>query len=188
MRTLSRLQIALALGTVLFSASLAIAGCTSDTATPEVEKPAPFCPNTVKLAQGEACTEENFVCHIGFPCGQFLSEQATCTCTMGKYACLDSKGKPVDKENPVCVSAGGPNDKECPGSESAANSSSCKTPGLQCHYAGPTCPGSATANVDTCECVGANKDSGVLQFACEPVGCNPRSDAAANPVDAADAG
>jgi hypothetical protein len=190
MRNLSRLHIALALGTVVFTSSWGfLAGCTADEVTPETKEPAPFCPNTIKLAQGQACTEEGFVCPIGFPCGQFLSEQANCTCTMGKFACLDSKGNPVDADNPVCVSAGGGNDKECPSSETAADNASCKTPGLQCHYQGPTCPGAASPNTDTCQCTGANKDSGVLQFACEPAGCNPRSDASVNPpVDAADAG
>ena len=186
MRNLSRLQIALALGTVLVSAGLAMAGCTSETSAPEAQKPAPFCPNTIKLAQGQACTQEGFVCPIGFPCGQFLSEQANCTCTKGKYACVDSMGKTVDPENPVCVSAGGGNAKECPSSLSATDNASCKTPGLQCHFAGPTCPGASSANIDTCECVGANEDGGTLHFVCEPTGCNPQSDAAVNPiVDAA---
>ncbi len=188
MRNLSRLQIALALGTVFVASGLALAGCTSETSTPEAQKPAPFCPNTVKLAQGQACTQEGFMCPIGFPCGQFLSEQANCTCTMGKYACVDSMGKAVDPENPVCVSAGGGNAKECPSSESSAANTSCKTPGLVCNYPGPTCPGATTQNVDKCQCVGANKDSGVLEFNCEPVGCNPQSDASVAPVDASDAG
>ncbi|MEO6419690.1 MAG: hypothetical protein ABIP39_09805 [Polyangiaceae bacterium] len=190
MRNLSRLQIALALGTVCFSSSWAfLAACTSDTTTPEATEPAPFCPNTVKLAQGAACTQEGFMCPIGYPCGAFLAEQAQCTCTMGKYACVDSKGTAIDPDNPVCVSAGGGNAKECPASETSADNASCKTPGLQCHYAGPTCPGAASANIDTCQCVGANKDGGVLQFACEPMGCNPQSDASIiPPVDAGDAG
>ncbi|MEO6575104.1 MAG: hypothetical protein ABIP89_14765 [Polyangiaceae bacterium] len=187
---MSRLQIALALGTVCFSSSWAfLAACTSDTTTPEATEPAPFCPNTVKLAQGAACTQEGFMCPIGYPCGAFLAEQAQCTCTMGKYACVDSKGTAIDPDNPVCVSAGGGNAKECPASETSADNASCKTPGLQCHYAGPTCPGAASANIDTCQCVGANKDGGVLQFACEPMGCNPQSDASIiPPVDAGDAG
>jgi hypothetical protein len=189
MRNLSRLHIALALGTVFVSAGLAMAGCTSETSAPEAQKPAPFCPNTIKLAQGQACTQEGFACPIGFPCGQFLSEQANCTCTKGKYECVDSMGKTVDPANPVCVSAGGGNAKECPSSESSAAGASCKTPGLVCNFPGPTCFGSTTQNVDKCQCVGANKDSGVLEFSCEPTGCNPQSDAAVSPpVDAADAG
>jgi hypothetical protein len=178
MRNLSRLHIALALGSVFFTASWALSGCTSDAVTPDAADAAPFCPNTVKLAQGQACTQEGFVCPIGFPCGEFLSEQANCTCTTGKYACLDSKGNMVDPDNPVCVAAGGGNDKECPSTEdNAVKTPACKTPGLQCHYVGPTCPGAASPNTDTCQCVGANMDSGVLQFVCEPAGCNPQSDA-----------
>ena len=161
------------------------AGCSSskNDSTPQNADAEVVCPNTLVATQGSACVQEGFICHVGYACtnGNFLNEQAHCTCTGGKYACADSTDKPIDDPaNPPCTAPGGGNDKDCPADEKTAEGQSCKTAGLQCFYAGEVCPDTGKPNTDVCQCVGggtgATDGAPSLLFKCEPQLCSPKSD------------
>ncbi len=153
-------------------------GCLSsnDTPAPSTSDTSTTCPRSLSEAIGAACTLPNQDCPIGYySCGS-TPQQAHCTCTNGKFACVDSTGALVAKDTPPgCIGAGKANDKECPAAEKGTERKACTTAGLLCYYIGVQCPENQEPNVDTCQCV--NTGNGALAFHCEPKGCNPRSDA-----------
>jgi hypothetical protein len=138
---------------------------------------------TVGAAAGASCSTEGYSCGIGYVCGSF-NQQAHCTCTSGKFVCVDSTQANVPQGGaPQCTSNGTGNDKACPASESAADQAKCATSGLLCHYAGSVCPPPSTqVNTDTCQCL--VHDDGGLSFKCERSFCNPGTDASNDLPDA----
>jgi hypothetical protein len=134
------------------------------------------CPGSI-ADNGKACSVEGQSCPTGYPCGAF-AQQATCVCTNGVFACTDATGAVVDPNGgtPACKpqTANNPN---CPTAE--ADSTKCTDTGLQCFYAGVTCPGATAPSQDVCQCV-ANPSStsnpAGLVWKCEPATCNPSAD------------
>jgi hypothetical protein len=188
----------LALTTIALSMAWGIGvsstACSSDAVdTKKDAAAAQDCPVTVAAASGKACTLPGLVCTIGYPCGQFLSETARCTCTDGKFDCVDSKDQAIaNPESPKCTSPGGGN-SDCPTDQAAADGKSCKLAGQQCAYAGFKCAGNTANNTDICFCTGGTPEGDAavpLLYRCEIKGCTPPSDGSVKvdtgtpPVDA----
>lgn len=188
----SRIRKGLALTTIaafmVWGLGASSTGCSSDdvAATPDAAV-AQDCPKTVLLAQGTTCREEALLCVIGYECGQFLNESARCTCTAGKFDCVDPHGAAIeDPAKPKCTSPGSGN-KDCPASQSAAEGASCKTPGQQCAFEGFTCSGNTSKNTDICFCTGGTPENDAavpLIYRCEIKGCTPPSDGSIPKPDA----
>jgi hypothetical protein len=170
-------------GFMLVCAASAVAagvGCSSSTQTsPSGQDSGPVvCPSTVQSAAGAACGREGLVCPIGYSCPDtpITPNQATCTCTSGKFECIDNTNNTVDPgSDPQCAPGGGPNDKQCPGNPDAADTKACKTSGLLCNYAGDTCSDGGVAKNTVCQCKGSA--DGGLAFVCEYDTCNDIGDA-----------
>lgn len=186
MNTVARVR-RFALGVVVaFSGTWGLlAGCSSsedDASNPDA---AGTCPGTLQAAIGATCQSEGFQCPIAYQCGQFLPGQAYCTCTSGKFACVDTTGNPItDYTAAPCTPPNKPADGDCPSSQAAAEGSSCKTTWLQCFYSGVKCPENANPNTDVCICAPKTGEDGgtELKFRCEARGCVPKSDASTPPL------
>ena len=188
MSTLSRFGRAATIATLVGSlAWLVTAGCSSskDNASGSTIEAGATCPNSLENAEGKDCKDEGLVCQTVYTCGSFLGQTSPCTCTGGKFVCVDTTGKEItDPTNPPCTSPGTGNDKQCPGDEGSANGQSCKTTGLVCTYAGKVCPETGKPTTDTCQC--SPDSTGALKYNCEPHACNPPSDGGVPiPLDAA---
>jgi len=127
------------------------------------------------VAQGEgvACGVEGLVCYPQYPCG-VTPGIATCTCTGGFFACVDTTGQSLeDGAAPRCTANGGteacPSGKvcppmaTCPATEAFARVQKCTEVNLMCAYPS-TCAGAR--DYDICQCVPV--DAGALQFVCPP--------------------
>ncbi len=147
------------------SALVSVSTACSSTSTNPSEQvtPKPTCPAFVHqaVAHTTMCTAEGYVCGIGYACGSF-SQQATCTCTHGGFACVapDGKGGTIDipadtPETEVsasfCISQ--PNPVEaCPMDVTAAQGKVCATAGKTCYYSGVNCPNFKDPLTDNCYC------------------------------------
>lgn len=177
MSTFARLRNGFALTTIAFGLCWSLStGCTADSSdSSEPDASADVCPTKIDDALSATCKKDGFICPVSYACGEFLAEQLTCTCSGGKYGCVDSKGGPVTDPSAIkCTNRGAGNDKDCPGDENSANGAACKTAGLQCFYAGLTCIGESNPTTDVCQCVGApSGSSSSLIYACEPTRACP---------------
>jgi len=172
---------------VVVGGSGLVAGCSSSSdAAAAPDSGSNNCPTTLATAIGASCSSVD-PCVVGFLCPQSLNEIATCNCVKNAWVCEDGQHNPITDPaaETNCTSLGGGNDSQCPADETSANFASCKTPGLICSYAGPTCPGAAAANTDTCQCVGAASDDGgaILQYNCSALGCIVPTEAGQPEVD-----
>lgn len=166
------------LARVLFSGLLVagsvcvFAACSDDPATTTTTQPKPVCPNTVPTGVGAACNTEGYSCGVGFDCVGGFAQQATCTCTGGKYACKTSTGVDIPEGTkdmaPFCVNTTPPAET-CPASVAAADGTTCKTAGKLCYFVGKTCPENSIPLYDVCMCR-AGGDAG-LAWLCETKTC-----------------
>jgi hypothetical protein len=177
---------------------LGACGSTSSLAPDSGPSAPPACITDVQKQNGESCkgAPEGYVCPVGFPCTDPpISQQASCTCTSGKWQCSYTAGDGgmiAPGTAPVCVPGGEGMQGACPTNES--QNQSCKVAGLICSYAGETCKGSTAPNTDTCQCV-AGPDAGQydtgtglapvvtsqLVWSCDRDLCDPTSDATVPP-------
>ena len=151
------------------------AACSSSDTTTATEQVVvkPTCPAFVDQAVNSKssmskCNTEGYVCGIGYPCGSF-QQQATCTCTGGKYACVSADGKEIQADTSSAdVSANfcipqPPSPEACPMDVTAAGKQ-CQTAGKTCYYKGLTCS-NGNQLTDNCYCEGSVqtlKDGGTV--------------------------
>jgi hypothetical protein len=113
----------------------------------------PVCPQSPKDAVGKACSQEGYSCAVGYLCPAAVWQQAHCTCTMGKYACVDATNQDIAAgTDPVCAPVPPPSEK-CGGTPADITKKMCSTAGYACYYPGVTCPNENNGKQYTDDCV-----------------------------------
>lgn len=135
------------------------------------------CPTSPKDAVGKACGPEGYSCAVGYLCPIEVWQQAHCTCTAGKYACVDSTGTDmVAGSDPECTPIPAPVET-CGNAPADITGKVCNTAGYGCYYLGVTCPNQNGGKpyVDDCVCAphGPLTDGGpsVLTWRCKVANC-----------------
>jgi len=161
---------------------IAAAACSDNKTTGDAGPPPQLCPSTIVEATSPpgnegatgACHVDQFVCVVGFQCGNFV-QQATCTCNGTKFSCLlaaNGSAVPDGVTDPstLCVAqqqdAGSPG--SCPTDKTTADGTPCSKAGQQCAYA-TTCVN--PPRTDVCQCQpNAQGDAG-LSWQCDINSC-----------------
>lgn len=134
------------------------------------EQAAATCPANIYAANGATCPENGLECRMPFQCDA-VNEQATCTCVLGKFECVDQLGVIPKGSEPVCTPRGPADDSACPPSMNVARGMACYTTGKLCAYEGPICPESLTGKPALESCVCRGESNGAKHFVCYPIKC-----------------
>jgi hypothetical protein len=129
------------------------------------------CPATFEATNGMRCGEERAVCTIPIACSTF-DQQATCTCTDGRFACSDGVGKIAIADAPRCVKMDSASTEICAPTLDDAAGTACTTLGHSCAWPGAICPERPVQNMDTCTCL-PDGTTGELLMKCRVAQCNP---------------
>lgn len=142
----------------------AVGACSDETTPPAEAGPSPYCPTSFSQANGAACTEERLRCDYFYTCGSF-AQASPCTCTNGKFECVDATNNVVVPGDPPVCAPVTPPAEACPATLVAADRKPCMTPEKQCNYLGVTClDGIQRTNVCLCK---QTADGGGFAYKCE---------------------
>lgn len=174
LRSLSHVLPAAALGVMAF----ATIGCGGDPGPTETMA-APItrdtetggCPSTFAATNGERCSKEHAICTLPVACSTF-DQQATCTCTNGRFVCADALGKVAIGADPRCLAMDAASDETCAPSLEQESGKTCSTLGHACAYLGAICPERPVQNTDVCTCL-ADRKNGDLKMRCHIAECLP---------------
>ncbi len=129
------------------------------------------CPATLASTNGSSCGEERAICTFPIACSTF-DQQATCTCSDGRFVCSDGVGKLAIDDAPRCVTMESASTERCAPTLEEAAGTSCTTLGHSCTWPGATCPERPVQNMDTCTCL-SDGTTGELVMKCHVPQCNP---------------
>ncbi len=135
------------------------------------------CPTSPKDAVGKACGPEGYACAVGYLCPGAVWQQAHCSCTGSKYACVDSTGVDVTAGTDPNCSPVPPPSENCGNAPDVIKGKVCNTAGFACYYVGVTCPNQNGGKpfTDNCLCAphGPLTDGGpsMLTWRCEVATC-----------------
>ncbi len=158
-----------------------LAACSSDTTPADAGPGTQICPVTIEQATAapdpkkdgttSQCHVANYICVVGFQCGNF-TQQATCTCDGNAFGCVLADGSQVavgSDTTALCQKIPPPPTDPCPTDNKTADGTPCKNSGQQCYYAS-TCT-SSPPPTDVCQCKGNQLGDAGLSWACE-FNCN----------------
>jgi hypothetical protein len=145
----------------------AASGPSEDIAQRDVEA----CPATFAATNGGRCRHEHAICTVPITCST-IDQQATCTCTGGRFTCSDGLGRVPVGDEPRCVVMDSASTEACAPTLEETEGSSCETLGHSCAYPGAFCPERPVPNMDTCTCL-RDGTTGALAMKCRVAQCNP---------------